>query len=105
MTAPMDGPVARKLHEQLLRHLVAAGLPVAEAARAAYLLITYVTGTAALADAELAPGGPPPTEDAWVQARAAAVAEIDSAAWPLTAASAEVMARWVGCLLYTSRCV
>ncbi len=96
MTAPMDGPVARGLHEQLLWHLVAAGLPVAEAARAAYLLITYVTGTAALADAELAPGAPPPTEDAWVQARAAAVAEIDSAAWPLTAASAEVMARWVG---------
>ena len=94
MSAPMDGPVARGLHETLLGYLIVAGLAVDEAARTAYVLMTYVIGTVALGEAELESGATTPPDDVWVQSRADAM-EIDPAIWPLTAASCDVMARWV----------
>ena len=93
--APMDGPAALALGEELLAVLASAGLPPAQAARASYLLVTYVFGSLALDVAELDPAAPVPSEDDRVRTRRSGFDQVPADAFPLTAAAAPTMARYV----------
>jgi AcrR family transcriptional regulator len=94
MTAPMDGPTARRVGEDLMGVLHDAGLTPEDATRATYLLIVHVLGAVALEVAET-DGRPPLASEAdRVAYRSSALAEIDPA-YPRTAATAHVMARWI----------
>ncbi|MEU6072097.1 helix-turn-helix domain-containing protein [Streptomyces sp. NPDC047082] len=93
--APMDGPRALALGEALLALLVEAGLDERDSARASYLLIVYVLGSIALEAAEVEPTRPAPPEAQRVAARRAAFDAVPAEAYPLTAASADVMSRYI----------
>ena len=93
MTAPMTGPTALAVGERLLEAFALAGLDHDEAAQATYLVIVYVIGFVALEVAETDGRPPLPPESARVEARRAALGEGDPA-YPRTAATVEVMARW-----------
>lgn len=53
MSGPLDGPNAMRLNETLLDSFTSAGLPLDEAARAAYALQVYTLGSIALESADL----------------------------------------------------
>jgi TetR/AcrR family transcriptional regulator, tetracycline repressor protein len=88
------GPRAVVAGEVLLGLLVRGGLSGDEAARASYLLQTYVLGTVALDAAELPPGTPRPDDAARTAERRRALGGVDAAALPHTAATADVVAAY-----------
>jgi AcrR family transcriptional regulator len=94
MTAPMDGPAALSVGEGLIASFHEAGLPVDDAARAAYALMVQVIGAVALEVAETDAVLPLPGEDERIAARRDALGQIPPEAWPMAAATVEVAARW-----------
>jgi TetR/AcrR family tetracycline transcriptional repressor len=96
MNAPMDGPQALGLGERLLELLGRAGVTRQDASRAAYTLIVQVIGFAALAAAETDGRSPMQPEAERVETRRTALAGVDGASHPLTAATVDVAASWVG---------
>jgi hypothetical protein len=99
--SPYDGPNALASHEGLLEVLADAGLTSNEAARAAYLIITYILGSIALDVAEHDPAAVPLDEPARTAARRAALDQIPRDSYPRTAASAEVIAAYNTTAQYT----
>lgn len=99
--SPYDGPNASASHEGLLEALADAGLTPEDAARAAYVIITYVLGSIALDVAEHDPAAAPLDEPARTAARRAALTHIPPASYPRTAASAEVIAAYNTTAQYT----
>lgn len=96
MKAPMDGPQAMELGEGLLRELTRAGLPPAQASRAAYTLIVQVIGFAALAMAATDGTVPLAPEGERVAGRREAPELVPPETHPLTAATRDTAAAWVG---------
>lgn len=96
MSAPMDGPAALMIGERLIAALRDAGLSLPDAARGTYALIVQVIGFVALEVAETDGRPPLPAEAERVAARRTAWDAIDPAGWPLSAATREVAAAWVG---------
>jgi len=92
---PPTGPNALAIGELLLAALADAGLDPVAAARGSYLLQVHVLGSVALEVAELTEPGPPPPEDRWVAARAAAFAAVPTERFPRTAAAAATIAGYV----------
>ena len=95
ISAPMDGPHALALNESLLELLADAGLDTADAARAHYLLMTYVFGSLALETAEVRQPGPLPPEDERIAERHRVFAAIPAGDFPRSAAAAATMAAYV----------
>jgi TetR/AcrR family transcriptional regulator, tetracycline repressor protein len=95
LAGPMDGPNALALGEGLLEVFAEAGLTPDNAARASYLLTTYVLGSIALEAAELARTGPPPSEDQRVATRLAHLSATPTEHYPRTAATAANTARYI----------
>ncbi len=93
MTAPIDGPQALRLNEGLLRTLTETGLTLDDAARGAYALQVYVLGTVML---EAADGGDgePEREESLALERRAALDAVDASGVPLTAQTADIVARY-----------
>ena len=93
MTGPIDGPHSLLLNEALLRTLVETGMTLDDAARGAYALQVYVLGTVML---EAADGGDgdPVREEALAVERRAALEQYDASGVPLTAQTAEIVARY-----------
>ena len=96
LNVPMDGPQGMELGEELLRELTRAGLPPTQASRAAYALIVQVVGFAALAVAETDGTVPLTPEAERVAARRAALELVPAETHPLTAATRDTAAAWVG---------
>jgi AcrR family transcriptional regulator len=96
MNAPNDGPQAMGLGERLLRELTRAGLSPAQASRAAYTLIVQVIGFSALAMAGTDGTVPLTPEAERVAARRAALEHVPADTHPLTAATRDTAAAWVG---------
>lgn len=96
MSAPMDGPSALVIGERLIEALHDGGLDLNDAARGTYVLIVQLVGFVALEVAET-DGRPPLAAEAdRVAARRAALEFLDPADWPLSAATRDVAAAWVG---------
>ncbi len=93
MTGPIDGPHSLQLNEALLRTLVETGLTLDDPARGAYALQVFVLGTVML---EAADGGDgdPAREEALAIERRAALEQYDASGVPLTARTADVVARY-----------
>ncbi|MDX2025335.1 TetR/AcrR family transcriptional regulator [Microcella sp.] len=93
MTGPIDGPHSLLLNEALLRTVVDAGYSLDDAARASYSLQVYVLGTVML---EAADGGTgdPEREEALAVERRAALEHVDASGVPLTAQTADIVARY-----------
>jgi TetR/AcrR family tetracycline transcriptional repressor len=91
-----SGPRALVAGEVLLELLTRGGLSDDDAARASYLLQTYVLGTVALDAAELPPGAPRPDDATRTAARRRALGGADPAQLPRTAAAADVVAAYNG---------
>ncbi|WP_375388849.1 TetR/AcrR family transcriptional regulator C-terminal domain-containing protein [uncultured Amnibacterium sp.] len=96
LASPFTGPTSLDLGERTLRVLVDGGFAPGVAARASYALITSVLGNLAAYAAEVPPGDDVPEEDALAAERLAALQRIPAAAFPLTAATAAVTARFNG---------
>jgi TetR/AcrR family transcriptional regulator, tetracycline repressor protein len=95
LSSPLEGPHALAAGELLLEVLDATGLEAHDAARASYLLMTYVLGTVAFDVAELAPDTDPLDDAARATARQAVLA-IPDERYPRTAAQADVIATYTG---------
>ena len=95
LSGPMDGPNALALGERLLEVFADAGLTPDDAARASYLLTTYVLGSIALEAAELEHSGPPPPEDERVATRLVGFTAVPANRYPRTTATATTMARYI----------
>ena len=95
LAAPMDGPNALALGEQLLEVFADAGLKPDDAARAAHLVVTYALGSIALEAAELDQGRTPPPENERIATRLARFAGVPSHGLLRTAAAAATMARYI----------
>jgi TetR/AcrR family tetracycline transcriptional repressor len=93
LSSPLDGPHALAAGEALLGVLAEAGLDSADAARASYLLMTYVLGTVAFDVAELESGADPLDDTARTTSRRAAL-DIPAEQYPRTAARADVIAAY-----------
>lgn len=93
MSGPIDGPHALRLNEALLGTLLETGLILDDAARGAYALQVFVLGSVMLEAADGADGDPH-TEEALAQQRRAALDHVDVNAVPLTAQTAELVARY-----------
>ena len=93
LNSPLDGPHALAAGEALLEVLADADLSGEDAARAAYLLMTYVLGTVAFDVAELEPDADPLDDDARTAARRTLLS-IPSGEYPRTAAQADVIAAY-----------
>ena len=98
---PMDGANALDLNGRLLQLSSDAGLDPTDAARAAYLLIGYVFGFVAVEVADVHDAGPLPPEAERVAKRQRASAATASDRYPVSAAAATTMARYVP----TARCL
>lgn len=92
---PMDGPRALALNERLMEVLSSAGFCPTDAARTSYLLIVHVFGSIALEVAELGDTRPAPSEADRIAARFAGFSSIPAETYPLSAAAAHIMARYV----------
>lgn len=92
--SPFDGPHALAAGERLLDVLVRQGLTPDDAARASYLLTTYVLGTVALDVAELEPGAPAVDEATRTGTRREALGELPANTYPHTAATSAVVAAY-----------
>lgn len=95
MRAPMDGPHARRIGEYLIAALADAGLEPDDAVRGTYVLITFVLGTVALEVAETDGRPPLPPEAERLAARRAALDGLDTAEWPYTGGSVDIIADWI----------
>jgi AcrR family transcriptional regulator len=95
LTAPMTGPVALEVGERLLQALGDSGLEARDAARACWMLIVYVLGSAALDVAETDGRAPLPSERERTSERLAGFRTVDPQAFPLTLEAAPLMAAWV----------
>ncbi|MDT7742719.1 MAG: TetR/AcrR family transcriptional regulator, tetracycline repressor protein [Actinomycetota bacterium] len=93
LNSPLDGPHALTAGEALLGVLDEAGLDRADAARASYLLLTYVLGTVAFDVAELEPGTDPLDDGTRTTARRAALT-VPAERYPRTAAGIDVIAAY-----------
>lgn len=93
LSSPLDGPHALAAGELLLDVLDTAGLAGDDAARASYLLMTYVLGTVAFDVAELAPNADPLDDTARTAARRS-VLIIPSERYPRTSAHADIVAAY-----------
>ncbi len=94
LRSAFDGPNALAAGERLLAALERSGLPPADAARASYLLQTYVLGSVALDVAELDPAAPRPDDETRTALRREALTGIPVEAFPLTAAATDVVAAY-----------
>src|SRR6266511_1765319 len=92
---PHGRPQRPALGERLLDVFAEAGLEPDDAARASYLLTTYILGSIALEAAELEHSAPPPPEDQRVATRLAGFAAVPPDRYPRTAATATTMARYI----------
>lgn len=92
---PMEGPNALTIGERLLDLLADAGLDLADAARASYLLIVYVFGSMALEAAQLTEPGPPPPEAERIAARYRGYTAVPAEVYPRSAAAADTLARYI----------
>lgn len=92
---PMDGPRALGLNERMMEILLHAGFCPVDAARASYVLIVYVFGSISLEVAELGEVRRLPPEAERIAARYAGFSEIPEEHFPLSAAAADAMARYV----------
>src|SRR4051812_4701783 len=88
---PMDGPQALTLNERLLQLLADAGLERTDAARASYLLISYVFGSVALEVADVHQAGALPSERDRVATRQVTYSATPPDRFPLSAAAADTM--------------
>ena len=95
MTAPMNGPNALAVGERLLGAFADAGLAPDDAARATYAVIVHVLGSVALEVAETDGRPPLPDEAERVERRRAGFASVNLTDHPMTAATSDVMARWI----------
>jgi TetR/AcrR family tetracycline transcriptional repressor len=93
LNSPLDGPHALAAGEALLEVLADAGLTGEDAARASYLLMTYVLGAVAFGVADLGPDTDPLDDDDRTAARRAALS-IPSDRYPRAAAEVEVIAAY-----------
>jgi TetR/AcrR family transcriptional regulator, tetracycline repressor protein len=93
LSSPLDGSHALAAGEALLGVLAEAGLDPEDAARASYLLMTYVLGTVAFDVAELEPDADPLDDDARTASRRAAL-DIPAEQYPRTASQVEVIAAY-----------
>lgn len=92
LDASFDGPNALAAGERLLAALERSGLSPDDAARASYLLQTYVLGSVALDVAELDPRLPRPDDATRTATRRAALDAVPADAFPHTARAADVVA-------------
>jgi AcrR family transcriptional regulator len=92
---PMGGPHALALNERLLELLADAGLDRTDAARASYLLITYVFGSMALEVADLHRAGRLPPEPERIAARQVRFSATPADSFPRSAAAAATMAGYI----------
>jgi TetR/AcrR family tetracycline transcriptional repressor len=95
ISAPLDGPNALALNEEVLELLADAGLDPADAARAHYLLMTYVFGSLVLEATEVPGPGPLPSEAERIDSRRQVFAAIPSERFPRSATVASTMASYV----------
>ncbi|MCW2714236.1 MAG: transcriptional regulator, TetR family [Frankiales bacterium] len=95
IASPLDGPQALTLHERLLEVFADAGLDDVAAARASYLLVTYMLGSVALDVAGALKPGPLPPEPARVAARHSAFAAASADRFPRASAAAATVAAYV----------
>jgi AcrR family transcriptional regulator len=95
LSAPMTGPVALEVGERLLAALADAGLGPRDAARACWVLIVYVVGSAALDVAETDGRAPLAPEAQRTAERLAGFEAIQDDRFPRTAAASLAMAGWV----------
>jgi AcrR family transcriptional regulator len=95
MTAPMNGPSALLVGEGLIETLIEAGISQVDAARASYVLIVQVVGFTALEVAETDGKPPLAAEAERIDGRREALAGLDEALWPRTAATKDVAAQWI----------
>lgn len=93
MTGPIDGPHSLLLNEALLRTLVETGMTLDDAARGSYALQVYVLGTVMLEAAD-GGNGDPGREEALAVERRAALEQVNASGVPLTAQTAEIVARY-----------
>ncbi|KQO96810.1 TetR/AcrR family transcriptional regulator [Leifsonia sp. Leaf264] len=96
MSSPIDGPNSLALGEAMLALLGDAGLAQDDAARASYAIIVYVLGAVALEAAEVDQTAPVPSEDERISSRRASFEAVPAEYFPLSAASADIMARYIG---------
>jgi TetR/AcrR family tetracycline transcriptional repressor len=96
LVSAFDGPNALAAGERLLAALERSGLSPADAARASYLLQTYVLGSVALDVAELDPTQLRPDDDARTAARRSALTAVPAEHYPRTAAAIDVVAAYSG---------
>ncbi|MEL4319734.1 TetR/AcrR family transcriptional regulator [Leifsonia sp. YIM 134122] len=101
MGSPIDGPNSLALGEAMLGLLADAGLAPDDAARASYAIIVYVLGAIALEAAEVDQTAAVPSEEERITERRATFAAVPAEHFPLSAASAEVMARYIGTEQFT----
>ena len=92
---PMNGRNALTLNEQLLDVLCDAGLTLADAARASYMLTVYAFGSMALDVAHGPDSGPLPPEADRVAARREGFSSIPAESFPRSAAAADTSATFV----------
>jgi len=95
VSGPMDGRNALTLNEQLLDMLCDAGLTLADAARASYMLTVYVFGSMALNVAHGPDSGPLPPEADRVAARRERFSAIPAESFPRSAAATDTIASFV----------
>jgi TetR/AcrR family tetracycline transcriptional repressor len=95
LATPLDGPQALTLHERLLEVFADAGLDDVAAARASYLLLTYMLGSLALDVAGVPGPGPLPPEPARVAARHRAFVAASADRFPRATAAAATVAKYV----------
>lgn len=93
MTGPLDGAHALAMNEALLQRLTGAGIPLDDAARAAYALQVFVLGTVML---EAADGGDgdPEREESLALERRAALEQYPVDGLALTARTGDIVARY-----------
>lgn len=96
LSSAFDGPHALAAGERLLAALDRSGLSAPDAARASYLLQTYVLGSVALDVAELDPTAPRPDDDTRTAVRRSGLDGVPAAAFPRTAAAVDVIAAYAG---------
>ena len=95
MSSPIDGPNSLALGEAMLALLAETGMPAGDAARASYATIVYVLGAIALEAAEVDQTTAVPSEEERITERRATFAAVPAEHFPLSAASAEVMAHYI----------
>ena len=95
ISAPLNGPQALAVHEQLLGLLADGGLDPVDAPRMSYLLFVYVVGSAALSVAAASEPGPLPSERHRIAARRRVFSRTPADQFPRAAAAAVTRAGYI----------